>query len=71
MFIFQTNEAIIGEEFMNENVKTPEDQPRPKSFLESKNKMLFSTYIHQFLNENISFSLFVFQKSYKVIFRVR
>ena len=56
----------------NYNVKKPgnEVEPKPKSFLELRNREFFNKYIQQLLTSNISFSMFVFQKNYKVFFLV-
>lgn len=38
---------------------------KPKSPIESKNKMLFNRFVHPMLHDNISIAFFTFAKSYK------
>ena len=57
---------------MNEYYKKPNsdssDNPsRPKSLIDSKNKLFFNAFSDPFLKLNMSFSMFIFSRNYKVL----
>ena len=58
---------------MNEYYKKPNsdnnDNPnKPKSIIDTKNKQFFTTFADPFLKLNMSFSMFMFSRNYKVFF---
>jgi len=55
---------------MNEYYKKPnndnsDNQNRPKSLIDTKNKIFFNAFSDPFLKLNMSFSMFIFSKNYK------